>query len=484
MVKMGLDTTAFQRGLAKSQKSIGNFVKNGIRQFGVLAGAAGLGAMASAAVRLGAEISNLSKLANTGEEEFQRMAFAAKTLGIENEKVADILKDVSDKVGDFLQTGGGPMADFFENIAPKVGVTADMFRDLSGKDALQLYVSSLEKANLSQNEMTFFMEAIASDATMLLPLLRDNGQAMTELGDEAKRLGLIMEKETIDKLKTASIEINKFKTIATILTGEIVTKVVPAFSLFWQGLGTTSDAVAMLTSKFLSFLGFLSRSVSATLEPIVKQFESLKMGIEGVMLGLKREFGAADKAFKKSADLQKESWEALKDIPSQLAEEAKRANREMEMDSKAFEESTNKRREKAKKAWSDMWGENVDVTEKSMDKIDKATGGGKAGATTATTGKTGVSLVPVSTDAATPERRRKFGESLTRYDPTTGEERKFGESFSRSDSVNRQQRLKDVMAQLEAKNKSGQKKESAESATIKSAEHLEVIKDELTRKGN
>ena len=63
------------------------------------------------------------------------------------------------------------MADFFENIAPQVGVTADQFRKLNGADALQLYVSSLQKANVSQNDMTFYLEAIASDASYLLPLL-------------------------------------------------------------------------------------------------------------------------------------------------------------------------------------------------------------------------------------------------------------------------------------------------------------------------
>jgi len=179
---LGLDTTRFQRGLAKSQKGINNFVANGIKRFGSLAGAAGFGMLARSAFQMATNISNLSKVANSGQEEFQRFAFGAKTVGVEMDRTADILKDVSDKVGDFLQTGGGPMADFFENIAPKVGVTAEMFRDLSGPDALKLYVSSLEKANVSQNEMTFFMEAIASDATLLLPLLLDNAQAMTKLG--------------------------------------------------------------------------------------------------------------------------------------------------------------------------------------------------------------------------------------------------------------------------------------------------------------
>ena len=234
---LGLDTTRFQRGLAKSQKGIKNFVSNGIKQFGALAGAAGFGMLARSAFQMATNISNLSKVANSGQEEFQRFAFGAKTVGVEMDKTADILKDVSDKVGDFLQTGGGPMADFFENIAPKVGVTAEMFRGLSGPDALQLYVSSLEKANLSQNEMTFFMEAIASDATLLLPLLQDNGQAMTQLGRDAEALGVIMEKDTVEGLNEATVALNKFKRQATIFAGETIYLLQKAMSAVGKAVG-------------------------------------------------------------------------------------------------------------------------------------------------------------------------------------------------------------------------------------------------------
>jgi hypothetical protein len=115
--------------------------------------------------------------------------------------MADILKDVNDRIGDFIETEGGPMADFFENIAPKVGVTADEFERLSGPEALQLFVSSLEKANLSQADMTFYMEAMASDMTALLPLLKDGGAGMDELADRAERLGIVLDTDQTSAIK-------------------------------------------------------------------------------------------------------------------------------------------------------------------------------------------------------------------------------------------------------------------------------------------
>ena len=66
------------------------------------------------------EVQRQAAVANADPQVFQGMAAGAQTVGIEQEKLADILKDVNDRVGDFLTTGGGPMADFFESIAPKV----------------------------------------------------------------------------------------------------------------------------------------------------------------------------------------------------------------------------------------------------------------------------------------------------------------------------------------------------------------------------
>lgn len=208
LAKIGADTKGFQRGLDKADKKTGKFKKS----LGSLKGAiAGIGftAAVKGAANYVTEMENSARLSGLATEEFQKLAFAAKSVGLQQDKVADIIKDVNDKIGDFLQTGAGPMADFFEQIAPQVGVTADQFRDLNGRDALQLYVSSLEKANLSQNEMTFYMEAIASDATLLLPLLEDNGKQLGIMADRAERLGAVIDQKTTKAIKEMNVSLQQ-----------------------------------------------------------------------------------------------------------------------------------------------------------------------------------------------------------------------------------------------------------------------------------
>lgn len=151
--------------------------------------------------KLGAEISKLSQLSNTTVEDFQLMAYGAKSAGVEQDKLADILKDVNDKFGEFSITGGGELKDFFETVAKKVGVTAEAFKDLSGPQALQLYYDTLQRANVSQQQATFYMEALANDATLLIPLLKDGGAGFKQMADEAQRFGVVMDSQAIAAAK-------------------------------------------------------------------------------------------------------------------------------------------------------------------------------------------------------------------------------------------------------------------------------------------
>lgn len=207
---------------------------------GVAAGVTALAAMTVSAINAASEVTNLSSVANVSTSDFQKLAVGAKSVGIEQDKLADILKDVNDKVGDFLNTGGGEMADFFEQIAPKVGVTAEQFRNLSGSQALGLYVSSLEKAKVSQSDMTFYLEAIANDATLLLPLLRNNSEGFRRFGAAAEAAGAIMDDKTIraaQELKAATWLVDQS---VSGLSNQITSAMLPTLASFATRLSDTT----------------------------------------------------------------------------------------------------------------------------------------------------------------------------------------------------------------------------------------------------
>lgn len=217
------------------------------------AAAGALSVFTSRAVSAGAEIARSSELANAGVTEFQRWASASQTVGISQEKLADQLKDFNEKVGEFQQTGGGGMKDFFEQIAPRIDITADAFRNLSGPEALQLYYNSLEKAGLGQKEMSFYLESMASDTTALIPLLRDGGKGLQELGDRAQRLGSILNSETIAASKQLRDDLEQLDKATTGLAAKIAGPGISALAELNKYLLKVSETEGIARASLITF---------------------------------------------------------------------------------------------------------------------------------------------------------------------------------------------------------------------------------------
>jgi len=259
MDKAERSSAKWRKEVEKSAKAVGTAVGAG-----VATAVTAFTTMMVSAVNSASEISNLAAVANVSVTDFQKMAVGAKTVGIEQDKLADILKDVNDKVGDFLNTGGGGMADFFEQIAPKVGVTADQFRNLSGSQALGLYVSSLEKAKVSQSDMTFYLEAIASDATALLPLLRNNAEGFKKYGDAAEAAGAVMDEKTILAAKQFSTELTVLGTYLGSVKTALAAELMPVLAQFSKDLTDTTANAGGLQKKVKELANDLVEAVAVT----------------------------------------------------------------------------------------------------------------------------------------------------------------------------------------------------------------------------
>ena len=187
----------------------------------------GLVALADQTIQTGSEIKKFSQLANTSVHDFQYYSKGAEIAGISMESFADKMKDMQDRIGDFQQTGGGPLADFFENIAPLVGVTIQQFQKLSGPEALQLYYDSLQKVGATQNDMKFYMEAIISDSSLLIPLLENGGEGFKKWGDAAERANAIMSDEMIENLALAKENVQLLNLQWDGLQATLINNIVP-----------------------------------------------------------------------------------------------------------------------------------------------------------------------------------------------------------------------------------------------------------------
>lgn len=195
-----------------------------------------LGALAASTANQAAELEIFANRANTTTQEFQKMAVGASAMGIEGDKLSDMMKDFNEKMGELTAVGAGGAKDFFDKLSGDMkggaqeakGLIVEM-QKLSGPDALQLYVDKLEDAGVSQQEMSFYLESMASDLTDLYPLLANGGEGMKLYGDMAERAGLIM----TDQTKEAALALKDQMFMLDLqfqgAKNQLVTAVIPAF---------------------------------------------------------------------------------------------------------------------------------------------------------------------------------------------------------------------------------------------------------------
>jgi lambda family phage tail tape measure protein len=282
------------------------------------------------------EIANLSALAGLGTTEFQKLAAGARSVGVDQDKLGDIFKDTNDKLGDFINTGGGALKDFFTNIAPMVGVTADQFKKLNSKDALALYVTSLEKANVSQAEMTFYMEAIASDSTALVPLLRNNAKGFDDLGAAAEATGVILSTSTIASAKQFGIEVQGIEQYLSSAKTQLAAEFLPVLAQFSKdinqatkeagGLGPAVKKSAAAVLESVAFIINAGDGVGRVFKIISAEFDGLVSSAAGsIIAGVFQTLTLLDKL--PGVDLSSQLGDLEKNYNDQVAAAADAADR-------------------------------------------------------------------------------------------------------------------------------------------------------------
>ena len=197
------------------------------------------------AISTASEVQKMSDMLGESVEDFQYFAKGAETAGLSLEQFGMMGKDALDRLGE-ARRGEGEMMDFFEKVAPKIGVTIDMFKDLSGPEVIQAYYDGLEKANLSHAETITYMEQIVNDGSLLIPLLKDGGAGFKKWGEEAKNAGAIMSKDMVDNLGKAKENLYTLELQFQGFQAMLINSVTPAVTAIAQNFDNIKAVVIAL----------------------------------------------------------------------------------------------------------------------------------------------------------------------------------------------------------------------------------------------
>lgn len=275
---------------------------------GAAAVGAGVFAMAREYSNAARELQIFASISNTTTQEFQRMAVGAETMGINQEKLSDQLKDFNEKLGEFITIGSGGAVDFFEQIAIKTEGSAEGARklalemqNLSGPKALQLYVDKLEEAGVTQQQMSFYLESMASDTTNLIPLLREGGKGFEYWADAAERAGVIMDEQAIAKANELRVQMDLLNLQVQGVKNQFIQGLMPALVSVGDGLSDATMETNLMADAGET-LGEVFKGVAATGMGVYAVVKMLSNAIAGLA------FDAVNAKKMVDASAEKGSW--------------------------------------------------------------------------------------------------------------------------------------------------------------------------------
>jgi len=265
-----------------------------VNTYGAALAAMGAGAvtalagMAYSTSEQAVELQKFAFRANTTAQEFQKMAAGAGAFGIEGDKLSDMMKDFNEKLGELTAIGAGGGVDFFEQIAMKTEGSSEAaqqlildMQKLSGPEALQMYVNKLEEAGVTQQQMSFYLESMASDLTDLYPLLANGGEGLKLYGDMAERAGIIMTDQTIESAKALKDQVYMLDLQMQGAKNQLMQAVIPAFvdiaEAFFGGSeqGVQFEEVAEGISKTLKVLASIAIGAVTAIQLVGKALGGL-----------------------------------------------------------------------------------------------------------------------------------------------------------------------------------------------------------------
>lgn len=242
-VKVGLDRSGFQTGLAAMENSISKF---GSRMTGILAGSfsfAAIGAGISRAIDQGDQLQDLANRFGVAASSIQEIGNAASLSGASVEDVASAMNKLAKNAGEAVMDPQGNMAKSFEQI----GLSVEKLKGMSPQDLFMELSKAVASGSLGMSDFAVAQELAGRAALQLMETFRMGPNAIRQTG---QAMG-VMSDETIAALSRASDAIKTLQMQMTNAFGGVAQFLVPAIDMFKmlaEQIGMVSAASAALFS--------------------------------------------------------------------------------------------------------------------------------------------------------------------------------------------------------------------------------------------
>ncbi|HFO1938313.1 TPA: phage tail tape measure protein [Klebsiella pneumoniae] len=210
-------TGGFVQGMDKAERSSQKWRDNVKKDAAVVGASLATVGAAAAAAAISVGAAGISLVKNTSEQitatdrwakslkmstqDLLSWQFAAEKAGLTGDNIADIFKDINDKVGDAVLNKSGEAAQALDTL----GLSAQKLAQQSPDKQLMAISEALQKIP-TQAGKTNILESLGNDLSKMLPLFDNNNEKLKQFIQLSKDFGVAPPQEDIDNL----VKVNQF----------------------------------------------------------------------------------------------------------------------------------------------------------------------------------------------------------------------------------------------------------------------------------
>lgn len=254
LAKLGLDKTGFDSSLTQAGKQVNRF---GSDLKGAIAGAfsvAVITAFAKRTIEAASRISDLAKQLGVSSEAMQEFDFAAKQSGASIDDIATSFKGLARARDEALGDSGSKAAGAFR----AMGISQQELAASNIEQIFRRIAGVFKTTDFGAQQLVLVQELLGKSGTTLLPMFKDG---LTEAGEEARKLGLIIEDEIVSKLDDAGDKVD---------------------SLIARSTRPMAHAISFVTDRIRDMVDFLDITIGGMGAYIGAFLEKLKQRAGGV----------------------------------------------------------------------------------------------------------------------------------------------------------------------------------------------------------
>lgn len=271
-VRLGLDTDA--QSFARAQLAVRG-IELGLTAIVHVAGRAGraLGGMVTSVIETGDQIDELAQSTGISTDALQELAYAASFSSMDLQGVGGAMMKLTRNMQS-AANGSEETASAFR----KLGVPV---KDSSGKlraadDVLMDLAARFQTMPDSATKTALAMQIFGKTGGKMIPFLNEGREGIGRLREEAQRLGVVLDKDTIANAEKAADQMGVFKASLTGLKNQIVGPLIPLITEMSKGfsswVASNKDLLRLRVGQFLKVIVGFFKLLWMIVRPLTKAF--------------------------------------------------------------------------------------------------------------------------------------------------------------------------------------------------------------------